>query len=77
MSDSFVVPTVDPGIYEHYKGNRYEVVGVGLDSETEQPVVIYKPLYETNFAYWVRPYEMFVGRVEKDGQSIPRFKKVI
>lgn len=74
--ESFDVPNLEQGIYEHYKGNRYELIGVGIDTETELPVVIYKPLYETNVPYWVRPYKMFVDAVEQDGTMIPRFRKV-
>lgn len=70
------IPTIEPGKYEHYKGNTYEVIGTGVDSETKQPVVIYKPLYDSEVEYWVRPYEMFVGTIEKDGTVIQRFKKV-
>jgi hypothetical protein len=67
---------LEQGIYEHYKGNRYEVIGVGKDTETEEPVVIYRPLYESDVAYWVRPYAMFMETVMIDGHTIPRFKKV-
>jgi hypothetical protein len=68
--------TIKPGIYEHYKGNRYEVIGVGKDTETEADVVIYRPLYESDVHYWVRPYAMFMETVTVDGQTVPRFKKV-
>ena len=33
-------------VYRHFKGNYYFVENVGLDSETQEKVVIYKPLYE-------------------------------
>ncbi len=36
---------VPKGIYRHYKGNRYEVQGLALHSETLEPMVIYKALY--------------------------------
>jgi hypothetical protein len=65
-----------PGIYRHYKGNRYEVIGIGKDTETEEDVVIYRPLYESDVAYWVRPYEMFIGEAVVDGVSVARFTKV-
>jgi hypothetical protein len=42
--EALVVPFIQAGVYEHYKGKRYEVVGVGLDSETTKPVVVYVPL---------------------------------
>lgn len=86
MSDStmqdaaeLVVPLVPAGIYEHYKGNRYEVVGVGLDSETMKPVVVYVPLTQegkNKVSFWVRPYEMFLEFVDVDGKKVERFKKI-
>lgn len=69
-------PNLAPGIYKHYKGNRYEVVGVALHTETNEPLVVYLPLYESHVSYWVRPYAMFMSTVIIDGQIIPRFKKV-
>ncbi|TAL14408.1 DUF1653 domain-containing protein [Patescibacteria group bacterium] len=70
------VPYIEAGVYEHYKGNKYEVIGIALDSENLQPCVIYKPLYESKVSYWVRPYDMFVGTVLISGKEVPRFKKV-
>ena len=67
---------LQPGVYEHYKGKRYEVIGIGKDTETEVDVVIYKPLYESDVVYWVRPYDMFIESVEIEGKVIPRFTKV-
>jgi hypothetical protein len=71
-----IVPLVEAGVYEHYKGKRYEVVGVGLDSETMKPVVVYVPLDETTVPFWVRPYEMFLEFVDVDGKKVERFKKI-
>jgi len=56
----------------HYKGLRYEVLGVVRHSETREPLVLYRPLYGEG-ALWVRPYAMFVGTVEIDGVVRPRF----
>lgn len=69
--------TIEPGVYEHYKGNRYQVIGVGKDTETETDVVIYRPLYESDVLYWVRPYAMFEGTVVVDGTVVSRFKKIL
>lgn len=67
---------LETGSYQHYKGNFYEVIGVGRDTESEEPVVIYRPLYESDVAYWVRPFAMFVEPVLVNDQLEPRFKKV-
>ncbi|MFA5270451.1 MAG: DUF1653 domain-containing protein [Patescibacteria group bacterium] len=68
------------GKYLHYKGNLYEVIGEGVHTETREPVVIYKILYETDdFPFgsiWVRPKEMFLDNVELDGKITPRFKYI-
>jgi hypothetical protein len=63
------------GLYQHYKGNLYEVMMTAQHSETEEWVVVYKALYEEN-GIWVRPYEMFVEKIEVDGMLLPRFEKV-
>ena len=64
------------GLYRHYKGNTYEVMGTALHSETEETMIIYKALYESEFgkeALWVRPINMFKENVTVDGKEIPRF----
>ncbi len=61
------------GIYEHYKGNRYEVIAVAEHSETGERFVVYKALYGTGTMY-IRPFEMFVEDVEVDGRGMPRFR---
>lgn len=73
MTNSLDASSVRPGVYRHYKGNVYQVIGVALHSETREPVVVYKPLHESDIELWVRPYEMFVESVEIDGKDVPRF----
>lgn len=68
------LPTLDPGYYRHYKGGRYEVIGVARHSETHEPLVVYRPLYGEG-ALWVRPYEMFIETVVVDGLAQPRFAR--
>ncbi|TMP34351.1 DUF1653 domain-containing protein [Pseudoalteromonas rubra] len=61
-----------PGIYQHYKGPKYQVLFVATHSETEEAMVVYQTLYG-NFDHWVRPLSMFCEMVEVDGQQRPRF----
>ncbi|MCZ8236520.1 MAG: DUF1653 domain-containing protein [Inhella sp.] len=67
------LPTLAPGHYRHHKGGLYEVLGVARHSETLDPVVVYRPVYNDS-GWWVRPFAMFVGTVEVDGQTVPRFE---
>lgn len=76
MSDSLYVPSITPGIYRHYKDKLYEVLGVALHSETQEPMVVYKPMYDSDAEFWIRPYEMFVETVSVEGKVIPRFELV-
>ncbi|MEU1972832.1 DUF1653 domain-containing protein [Microbacterium sp. NPDC019599] len=66
---------VEPGIYEHFKGQRYEVIGVGRHSETEEELVLYRQLYG-EYGFWVRPLAMFLERVQHEGAEVPRFKRI-
>lgn len=61
------------GIYEHFKGNKYEVIGIGRHSETEEEFVVYRALYE-EYCLWVRPKAMFEEEVLKNGTKVKRFK---
>jgi hypothetical protein len=70
------IPYLPLGTYKHYKGKTYDVIGVGVDTETEKAVVIYVPLYESTVGFWVRPYDMFTDTLELDGKTIKRFEKV-
>jgi hypothetical protein len=68
---------IKPGIYRHYKGKEYEVLGLARHSETLEELVIYKALYNTADlgygALWVRPKGMFEETVLVDGKEAPRF----
>lgn len=72
--DQLSVPYMKPGRYKHYRGDLYEVLGTGLDTETLDPVVIYKPLYESPVTWWVRPLSIFNEEIEVDGVLVPRFR---
>ncbi|MEN4981876.1 DUF1653 domain-containing protein [Acinetobacter modestus] len=64
------------GIYQHYKGQIYQVFNVARHSETEEQLVVYQCLYG-DYSMWVRPLSMFVETVElEDRQVIPRFKLI-
>ncbi|ETN93454.1 hypothetical protein U062_01343 [Gammaproteobacteria bacterium MOLA455] len=62
-----------PGIYKHYKGNLYEVIGVAQHSETEEMMAVYKTLYG-DFSLWVRPLTMFMETLDIGGKTVARFE---
>ncbi|MFC0708360.1 DUF1653 domain-containing protein [Azorhizophilus paspali] len=64
--------TVQPGLYRHYKGAEYRVLGMVRHSESEEELVLYQALYG-DFGLWVRPLAMFAESVEVDGRRMPRF----
>ena len=67
------------GVYKHFKGNYYRVIDIVRHSETNEEMVLYVPLYlneEFPGSLWVRPLEMFLETVERDGKKFPRFKFV-
>ena len=78
----------ESGFYYHYKHDQngsinnysYEVIGVGTHTETHDNLVIYRSLYETETQggvhSWLRPLEMFLEEVTKDGKTFPRFQKI-
>ena len=66
---------VPPGVYRHYKGQHYEVLGVARHSETEEEFVVYRALYGER-GLWIRPMAMFTEKVNKDGILVPRFSRV-
>ena len=69
---------MQPGIYRHYKGKQYEVIGIAHHSETLEELVVYKALYESpDYGYgamWVRPRAMFEEEVPIDGIWKKRFQ---
>jgi len=63
------------GTYRHYKWNNYRVIGVAKHSETLEELVVYQKLYDDG-GLWVRPKEMFLDIVEKEGKRFPRFELI-
>jgi len=52
-------------IYRHFKGDLYLVEGVVYHSETKEKMILYRALYGSGKRY-VRPYEMFASKVDKE-----------
>jgi len=68
------------GRYKHYKGDDYEIIGVGKHSDTLEEYVVYRGLYNSeefgNNPLWVRPKKVFEEMVVIDGKEVPRFRFV-
>jgi hypothetical protein len=77
-----------PGEYEHYKGGKYRVYGLGLHESELYQVVVYEPLTPGSkldgspIKFWIRPLENFNQDipVENEPEIVslkPRFRKLI
>ena len=62
-----------PGLYKHYKGMLYEVIGTVRHSEDLSPMTLYRALYGEH-GLWVRPAAMFNEDVVMDGVRQARFQ---
>lgn len=69
--------------YRHYKSSgwndyTYEVVGIGLHTETGESFVVYKPLYDIAITqnFFVRPLSMRDELVEWKGVMVKRFERI-
>lgn len=63
-----------PGLYRHFKGAFYEVLGTATHSESAERLVVYRPCYGER-GLWVRPLAMFIETVEHEGRLVPRFAR--
>ena len=63
------------GVYEHYKGKRYLLLGVARQTETGELLAVYVPLYDVPGPQMAaRPLAMFLESVVVDGVERPRFR---
>lgn len=63
------------GLYQHYKGNYYQVIGLCRHSETLETMIVYRGLYG-DYGLWVRPKTMFEETLVYEGVERPRFQFV-
>lgn len=66
--------SVELGLYQHYKGGLYWVVGVGKHSETLDEMVVYRKYHGPDDLgeFWVRPISMWSEEVKP---GVLRFRK--
>lgn len=60
------------GIYEHFKGNKYELLHIGLGTEDDIVYAVYKGKEQGEI--WIRPAIQFFDEHPKE--KVKRFKKV-
>ena len=70
--ETIMAHTLQPGIYRHFKGNKYELLYTARHSETLEEMVVYRALYGEG-GVWVRPAAMWSETVELDGKVVARF----
>jgi len=65
------------GLYQHFKGGVYRVIGFAMHSETLETYVEYMSLYDSEKypkgTKWTRPLSMFTETVVVDGVTRNRF----
>ena len=64
------------GVYRHYRGGLYQVLGVAEHSETGERVVVYVSLTGADLPgprMRVRPLDMFVEHVSSELQGHPPY----
>ena len=61
------------GKYKHYKGVIYDVLALGVHTETQEVLVIYA---NPEKQIWVRPYKIFIETVMVDEKEQKRFEYI-
>lgn len=76
------IPHILAGVYRNWKGDRFRVLGIGQNTETGVPFVVYIPLTcgePGRYTFDLRPLESFYELVNPkevqngDQDPIPRF----
>ncbi len=74
--DRTVSEDIKLGLYRHFKGNIYELVGVARHSEKpDLKMAVYRSAKNPE-EYWVRPLEMWNEVIQRDGKLIKRFEYI-
>lgn len=66
---------IEKGMYRHYKGNIYNVLHIGLHTETMEKMVVYQDASDSS-KIWVRPASMWNEIADVDGEQKLRFEKI-
>lgn len=69
------MPQIKLGLYQHYKGKKYKLIGLAKHSETLENLVIYQAQYGKK-QIWARPIKIFQEKILVKNKKIPRFKLI-
>jgi len=69
------VNSIPLGVYRHYKGNQYEVIGFARHSESLEDMVVYRSILDKQET-WVRPLYMWNDLIETNGKTVKRFEHI-
>lgn len=53
-----------PTIFHHFKGGDYHIITIGINSETNEKMVVYQNIVTNDI--WIRPALMFFSKMNKD-----------
>lgn len=66
-------------IYQHFKGNKYKILCIALNTETDKRMVIYQDITNKDKIF-ARDYDMFISKVDHDKypdvKQIYRFESI-
>jgi hypothetical protein len=65
-------------LYRHHKSpdKIYKVLGIGIQEADDVLHVIYQAQYDERLTF-LRPVDVWLEQVEWEGQTVPRFSKVL
>ena len=62
------------GLYRHYKGNLYQVIGLARHTEISDEIFVVYQAMQGDFDLFVRPYQMFIELVQYQEKTVARFE---
>ncbi|NTV22182.1 MAG: DUF1653 domain-containing protein [Candidatus Yonathbacteria bacterium] len=69
-----------PGVYRHFKGKEYDLIGVARHSESLEELVIYRGRYDSEEfgpnPLWARSLASFWETVQTPDGEVMRFTKL-
>ncbi len=69
-----------PGVYRHFRGKEYDLIGVARHSETLEELVIYRARYDSEEfgpnPIWARPLASFLETVQTPDGEVRRFTRI-